>query len=84
MWQYPDSFPANVFSGKILSNHLCSLFSGIIFDPSHLGACKMNVANVILRYFVESAGFFICSLFTSKIKLFNKVTIGIYNPNPNP
>ena len=49
----------------------------------------MNVA-IILRYFAESPGFFICSLFASKIKLFNKITIGIYNPtptnnsNPNP
>ena len=43
----------------------------------------MNVA-IVLRYFFESPGFFICSLFASKIKLFNKITIGIYNPNPNP
>ena len=47
---------------KILSNHLCSLFSGIIFDPSQLGACKRNVA-IILRYFAESPGFFICIFF---------------------
>ena len=37
----------------------------------------MNVA-IILRDFLFVV------FFASKIKLFNKISIGIYNPNPNP